>query len=488
MILALALALVCSAANAGAAPASDKPLIGLGTPGVIAPPGPERFTASASVSNVLYLNRCAGACRIFGAEVDDARNMQSFIPPAGPHDFPAFKGRDNILGNADDDDEWNKIVACVREVYSYYAIEVTDQLPPSGTFHMSIVSGTPQVIGLPANTLGISPFSCAGADNVISFSFAEAHNSISSDDFVKRVCWTITHEAGHAYTLEHTYHWLDDDTSGCSDVMSYDDQACHPLRYFRGRASTCGGFEEEPCRCGAVQNPHQKLLTLFGPGAPTVPPGTATISKPGAGGPTESVVIAAAGSRRGLSKVELLVNGHRWVQQRGEDFGLMGQPDPSTYVFQLPANLPGGIVDLVVRATDDLGDVIESPQVTATRGSPCESAASCLTDQVCDAGRCLWTESGAFGESCAESAFCDTGLCAGTADRKVCTQECLVADASTCPDSFVCEPTSDGKGVCFFPSSGCCSAANTPATPWLHGLAAAGFWALVLRRRRRGEP
>jgi len=466
-----------------------KPLVGYGTSCITVPAGPERFTQlPGPVSRVLYLNRCTGGCQVIGAETDDARNMQSFIPPPGPHDFTAFKGRDKIAGNADDDDEWTKIVACVREVYSYYDVEVTDQLPPTGTFHMSLVSGTPEQIGLPANTLGISPFSCAGADNVISFAFAEAHNSISSDDYVKRMCWTITHEAGHAYTLEHTFHWLDDDASGCSDVMSYDDQACHPLRYFRGRASSCGGFMEEPCRCAPAQNPHQKLLALFGPGTPTVPPGSSTITKPAQGGMTDAVVIAAAGSRRGITKAELLINGRRWLTLPGAQSGLMGQPDPSTYVFQLPGHLPDSIVDLVVRATDDLGVSVDSPMITATRGAPCESAEACLESQVCEDGRCLWTTSGEVGDSCTNSEFCATGLCAGTADRKICTQDCVVADPSACPDGFVCEQTSGDKGVCFFPDSGCCSASDAPGTPWLHGFAFAGFWAIVLRRRRRGPP
>ncbi|HEY5933636.1 MAG TPA: hypothetical protein VIU61_03345 [Kofleriaceae bacterium] len=487
MVLRVVVAL-CVATQVAAAEPDE--LVGLGTPCVIAPAGPERFTQlPGPVSNVLFLNRCAGGCTIIGADRDDARNMQSFIPPPGPHPFTEFGGRDGIVGNADDDDEWTKILSCVREVYSYYNVQVTDQVPPTGTFHMAMVSGEPEQIGLPPLTLGISPFACGGADNAISFAFVKEHASISSDDFVKRVCWTITHEAGHAFTLEHTYHWIDDDAPGCDDVMSYDDRSCHPLRYFRGRASNCGGFSEEPCRCGSVQNPHQKLLALFGAGVPTVPPGTAAITTPVANAMTGSVVIAAAGSRRGLGRVELFINGNRWLSQPGEDIGLLGQPDPATYVFALPRHLPDGIVDLVVRGHDDLGAVVESPMITATRGAPCESAETCLEGQTCDAGRCLWAVTGEQGDACTANEFCSTGLCAGEGG-KICTQTCVAADTTTCPEGYVCSETSEGSGVCLPPESGCCSA-GTSQTPWLHGLAMFGFWALVIRRRRRrerGEP
>jgi hypothetical protein len=475
MVARVFVALCVVAQVAAAAPAE---LTGLGTPCVMAHAPPRAAGLPATVSNVLFLNRCVGGCTIFGADSDDARNNRSFIPPPGPHPFTAFKGRDGMPGTADDDDEWTKILACVREVYSYYNVQVTDQLPETGTFHMAIVSGKPEQIGLPARTLGISPFACGGADNAISFSFVEEHASISSDDFVKRVCWTITHEAGHAFTLEHTFHWVDDDRAGCDDVMSYDDQTCHPLRYFRGRASSCGGFMEEPCRCGPVQNPHQKLLSLFGAGTSTVPPGTAAITTPVQNGTTSAVVIAAAGSKRGVSKVELVINGNRWLTQDGEEIGLFGQPNPASYVFALPPHLPEGVVDLVVRAHDDLGAVVESPTITATRGAPCESAETCLDGQTCEAGRCFWAVTGEQGDACTANEFCSTGLCAGAQDSKICTQTCVDADETTCPDGFVCS----GE-VCLPPESGCCSA-GTSQTPWLHGLAMFGFWALVLRRRR----
>jgi hypothetical protein len=464
------------------AAAEPAELVGLGTPCVVAHAPTRATSLPAVVSNVLFLNRCQGGCTIIGgADFDDARNNRSFIPPPGSHAFTEFKGRDGVLGTADDDDEWNKVLACVREVYSYYNVDVTDQLPAAGTFHMAIVSGKPEQIGLPARTLGISPFSCTGVDNAISFSFVEEHASISSDDFVKRLCWTITHEAGHSFTLEHTFHWADDDRSGCDDVMSYDDQSCHPLRYFRGRASTCGGFTQEPCRCGSVQNPHQRLLNVFGAGVPTVPPGTAAITTPVQSGMTSAVVIAAAGSKRGYTRLELMINGNRWLSQPGEEIGLLGQPNPATYVFALPPHLPDGVVDLVVRAHDDLGGVVESPIITATRGAPCESAETCLAGQTCDAGRCFWAVTGEQGDACTANEFCSTGLCAG-GDGKICTQTCVAGDDTTCPDGFICS----GE-VCLPPEGGCCSA-GTSHTPWLHGLAMFGFWALVIRRRRaKGE-
>lgn len=435
------------------------------------------------VSNVLFLDRCPGGCRVIGASRNNARSLESSIPPPGTYDFPAFAGRDAIPGNADDDDEWQKIVDCAREVYSYYDIEVTDQLPASGTFHRSIVSNVgPEVIGLPGNTLGISPFLCEGADNVMSFAFVKNHSSADSADFVKRVCWTITHEAGHAYTLEHTFHWLDDGTPGCDDVMSYDDQNCHPIRYFRDRASNCGGFMQEPCKCATAQNPHRKLLALHGAGNPTVPAGHASISNPTSGASLGAVIIAAAGDKRQINKIELRVNGHKWAEQPGAHSGPLGQPDPSMYVFTVPTKLPHGVVDLFVRAHDDLG-YVDSSIVTATYGEPCTSADTCLERQMCNEGRCEWDVSGAFGDTCTDNEFCESGLCMGTADTKICTQDCLTVDPSTCPDGYVCEATNGDRGVCFFATDGgCCSAGHD--RPWSSVLASLGVGVLLLRPRR----
>src|SRR5690606_15185804 len=154
-----------------------------------------------------------------------------------------------------------------------------------------VVGGGDEDIGITSSTggqlLGISQLDCAGGiDNVISFALAKESRLLAanSSDYVRDVCKTIVHEAGHAYGLEHEYQWLDDQSSACADPMSYDTVTCNPSpAYFRNRIAGCGGDEPMMCVCSQSTNSHQKLDALFGPGTPTVPPPTVAFVTPNSG-------------------------------------------------------------------------------------------------------------------------------------------------------------------------------------------------------------
>jgi len=128
--------------------------------------------------------------------------------------------------------------------------------------------------------------------------------------------------------------------------------------------------------------------------------------------------------------------------------------------------------------------------VTVTKGAPCTSADGCATGQKCEQGRCLWDPpTGELGEACAYPQFCVSGICRGTVDQQICTQDCIVGLEDACPTGLTCVPTDPGKGICFFPDdSGCCSTARGGrGVPWASvafAVLTLGLLARPWRRRR----
>jgi MYXO-CTERM domain-containing protein len=200
-------------------------------------------------------------------------------------------------------------------------------------------------------------------------------------------------------------------------------------------------------------------------------------------------VVVSAGAQRGVAHVDLYVNGFKWGEAPGAAFGARGQPSPSTYSILVPSTLPNSIVDVKAIAYDDLGASTESAVITVTKGAPCATAATCAKGQKCESGKCFWDPpSGEIGASCSYAQFCKSGICTGTADQQICTQNCIPGVADSCPMGFDCLMSGPGTGVCFFSSSssgGCCSVDRSGGVWWPPvglGLAVLG---LVARRRRR---
>src|SRR5262249_47718112 len=145
--------------------------------------------------------------------------------------------------------------------------------------------------------------------------------------------------------------------------------------------------------------------------------------------------------------------------------------DPSTYHLAFPADVPDGVIDIVVKAYDDLPVETDSTTVTVTKGAPCASADACAKGQQCDStGRCLWSPpTGQLGDACSYPQFCQSGICEGTADKQICTESCIVGVADSCPSGFDCIMTNGVDGICFPPdqSGGCCQAGRGGAAAQL---------------------
>lgn len=222
-----------------------------------APPGIVGSTPLAELTPrprpVIYLNREGGL--LTGGEVDDAsRNVSSVIGRAGlaNHQAPAFRGTAQ---------RWDEIVACTRQQFAAYDVEVVDQRPVEGDYVMVMVGGQPGELASAtgfrstrqARVTGLAPLGQEPIPDAVVFVFARELGERGRD-----VCETIAHEAGHAFGLDHV---LD-----CHDPMTHL-QRCGQ-RSFQDEASPCG--EQDPRACvdgGLEQSSHQRLLETLGPRA-----------------------------------------------------------------------------------------------------------------------------------------------------------------------------------------------------------------------------
>jgi MYXO-CTERM domain-containing protein len=200
----------------------------------------------------------------------------------------------------------------------------------------------------------------------------------------------------------------------------------------------------------------------------------------------------SAGSKRGVAKVELVLNGFKWAEAKGATFGTNGQPNPSNYSIQVPSNLPGGVVDVVARACDDIGRCADSPVVTVMKGAPCADASSCLAGQKCEAGKCFWDQPvGEVGDDCTYPQYCKTLNGQGPDETsKVCTTGCVPGATDSCPDGLECIATGPASGICYTAQEGggCCSVGHDDDSPapwlWQGGLSML-LLGLMLRRRKK---
>ena len=452
----------------------------------------------ALAGHTIYLNRCVGGCPI-SPGMDDATQVPTVSSivsqPVVLPEYDAFQPG-----------EWEETVQCVKEVYSPFGVNITDQRPPAGVqYAMVLVGGTSEnpgatAIGYPggAGVGGVASVApgCGQLPRGVSYAFTNMTNAFAASTGSRpyALCWIIAQESAHTFGLDHQFEFTDDKRSACNDPMTYRTE-CGGQKFFRNKPSMCGEFPNDgmsprQCRCGGTQNSHARLTAVFGPGESIVPAPTVAITTPAAGALISGSVIANAGSKRGVERVELIINGYTWATVAGAEFGRNGQPNPSAYQLTIPGEVPNSVVDLVVRACDDLGECNDSAVVTATKGAPCASADTCLAGQKCEQGKCYWDPpTGQLGDDCSYAQFCVSGVCQGTVEQKICTQTCVPGGFDPCPEGFDCVQTGVGSGVCFFPpeETGCCSVGADGGLPWAHAGASALVLGLMLRRRRRGE-
>jgi hypothetical protein len=497
---AMLAALTVSAPPAFGEPATKKKLSDfapgtfIGERHVMAVTPPEQFNSSPpfEVSNILYLNRCSGGCMVTGGTINDARqHIATYIAP-GPHVVTEYKNNAGEIGTAADA-EWNLVVQCVKEIYSPFNIVVTDQKPTGpGNYTEAIIAGTSADVGVSSMVGGVAPAhtSCEPNDNAMSFTFANNSYWFAPDtqQRVWLICYVAGQESAHHFGLDHAFEYFDG-TSACNDPMTYRED-CGGQKFFRNKAAKCGEDQVRDCFCGGLQNSHSKILGVFGAGQNLIPAPTVVVNAPANNGTIVDggVVAFQAGSKRGIEKSELYLNGWKWADVKGAAFGRLGQPNPSDYNTRLPAGVPNGVIDIQVKAYDDLGVGTSSQTVTVTKGAPCTSADTCAKGQKCEAGKCFWEPpTGKLGEACTYQQFCESNMCVDTSEGSYCSQDCIVGVKDSCPMGFECL-AAGSSGACIPVDSGggCCSVSGSDAV-WLHGGLSLFVLGLVMLRRRRGR-
>lgn len=478
-------------------------LIGSGRLKIAVTP-PEQFRSSPpfEVSNVLYLNRCSGGCNVTGGTINDARqHISTYIAP-GPHVVTEYQNNAKQIGSAADA-EWNAIVQCVKEIYSPFNIVVTDTPPAagSGNYTEAIVGGVSEDVGLMSSGAngvgGVAPAhtSCSPNDNAMSYTFANNSYYFYSASLAQyriwEICSIVGQESAHHYGLDHSYEFFDG-TSGCNDPMTYRVD-CGGQKFFRNKAAKCGESSVRECSCGGLQNTHAKILGVFGAGTSLIPPPTVQITSPANGGTATNgqVVSFMAGSKRGVEKSELWLNGYNWATVKGAGFGAGGQPNPSTYSVLFPSGVPDSVIDIQIISYDDLELATTSATVRVTKGAACTSDMQCsmtAPGQKCDGeGRCYWEPpAGALGDACTYNQYCLSNSCVETTDGKFCSEECVVGATDTCPMDYECVQNG-AVGACIPAGANpdCCSVGRGRGSVWTHAGVSLVVLVLVVRRRRR---
>jgi len=471
--LALATALISLAAGtAGAGPRGGEPAPGAQPlhGGYVVKPLEQRNTwAGSDISKIIYLDRCIGGCTITPG-TEDARASTSGLVDGTTY-LSEFQWGDTT---------WNEVVACLRDIYKPFDVEITETDPSPMFHHRAIIAGTNTEFG-DMSILGVAPLYsngsvCIAANNVISFTLANSHTNNA-----QYICETAAQEMAHAFGLDHEH--------DCHDPMTYL-PGCSP-KYYRDASFDCGRIDVEPCLCGGLkQNSHRKLMAIFGPG-PGVDPPAVDIPLPADGATVENgfTTYATANDVRGNLRAELRINGYRWLSADADQ----AYAQDTTYRFALPGGVPDGYLDIDVRAYNDLS-VAGDATITVLKGAPCTSAATCADGQSCNDGRCAWPPpTGELGDPCTRVQDCISDLCPANGGEAYCSQECIPGVADGCPEGFDCLQAGVGQGFCWPAGGGgggCCSVEGSRGghrTTWLElGLFAAVMLLVSTRRRRRG--
>lgn len=172
---------------------------------------------------VLYLNADGGPVR--GGRDAPADNRASALGPSRMRAaVPPFGGSP---------EQWKEIVACVRQGFAPFAVEVTTARPAKGAYSMIMVGGSPAILHKKdqENLGGYAPVGDGRDRSLVGFVFPE---TVANDS--GKLCQAILHESGHLFGLDHVY--------ACEDPMSY--YRCGEQRFLE-RAEPCG--ESEPRLC-----------------------------------------------------------------------------------------------------------------------------------------------------------------------------------------------------------------------------------------------
>lgn len=152
-------------------------------------------------------------------------------------------------------DSWNELVACVRNAYRPFAVEVTDVDPGNQPHLEHVIAGNPSHLGQDQGVAGVSPFTCGFIPNSISFNFAGLYGPTPSTAGLYEICWTAVHEIAHQHGLDHH--------AFMPDAMTYI-AGCEP-KTLPLRDVPCGEETPRACVCGGtIENSYERIRDIHG--------------------------------------------------------------------------------------------------------------------------------------------------------------------------------------------------------------------------------
>jgi MYXO-CTERM domain-containing protein len=423
-------------------------------------------------SHIIYLRRCTGdGCIIVQG------NTNSTTDP--PH---SSLGHGILSPFSRGDATWNTVVACMKDVYAPFNVQITGADPGTAPHFEIIFGGRPEEIGMPPGVGGVSPFSCLPfIPNSVVFVF-----DVWGDD-PEELCATAAQEIAHSFSLDHAVE--------PSDPMTY--YTYHGRRHYMNAQIQCGSdctsdhrsplgatcsgadFQEHACSCGngaQTQNDVQVISALFGAGGFTPP--AVKIITPKVGDtvdPSFAVTIEITNSVT-VASTELRVD------------GVLTSPlADSLYAFTGPATLANGTHIVEVAAYDTAGTPGRA-RVEVIVGPGCTAPIDCPADtETCVGGRCVAGPgvTGGLGETCLAATDCASWVCASDDATRYCVEACKPGQ---CPNNFGCRDDGQGGGVCwpgFDEGRGGCSIGGSSGGLPIGALALGlALFAVVLRRRR----
>lgn len=419
----------------------------------------------ATVSHVIYLNRCVGGCTLHAGNDNSLTDTSSI--PNGTSIVSEYQGTAA---------QWQQIVNCVKATYAPFDVQITDVRPTSGDFHEAIVAGHASDVGEGQGVLGVSPFYCGHyISNSISFSFANEEPTNIDD-----ICWTVSQETAHSWGLDHKY--------DNRDPMTYLTSG-PSVKTFQNQAGSCGEYSARQCSCSypgtgqSAMNSYALIMATFGSNAPDTTPPVVHVTAPANG----AVVMpgfpinADATDDRTLDHVQLKIDGQN-----------VGSPlTAAPFIWNAPMTLTGNMHHVEVDAFDSAGNM-GSAAIDVSFPQGCMHDTDCNMGQVCSNSQCVAGPgmSGGLGSTCTMNSDCASGQCADDGQGHMyCVSSCTPG-SSSCPSHFSCEDTGGGHGVCWPTgdnggggggSTGGCDAGGGNG-PMLLGL---GFAAALITRRRR---
>jgi hypothetical protein len=144
-------------------------------------------TPALAQSPTIYLNHNGATLR--PGYNDSRQNLSSIV--SAQVAMPAW---------ATSAQNWTDTVNCFKDVWSRFGVTVTDVDPGNVPHIEALFSGTPGLVGLPANVGGVSPFTldCSIIENSIVFTFS----AILPND-ARLNCEIMAQEVAHSYGLDH---------------------------------------------------------------------------------------------------------------------------------------------------------------------------------------------------------------------------------------------------------------------------------------------